>query len=63
MAICENFLREIWEHGVFWRGTSEQSGENFLRENSPIREGFLPQKFPVIQYFIGFRVVNMGIPF
>ena len=47
------FMREIWGRGVLWHGKSEQSAKVFLAKIyfSPIRESFLPRKFPAIRYF------------
>ena len=52
MAIRESFLHKIWGYGVLWSSTSEQSAKVFSTKTvfSSIREGFLPRKFPAIQY-------------
>ena len=51
VAICKSFLCKIWGHGILWRGTSKQLVKVFSVKSyfSPIRESFLPQKFPTIQ--------------
>ena len=45
-GVCESFLHKICEHGVFWRGKSEQSVKVFSTKIvfSPICESFFPLK-------------------
>ena len=47
---------ETWRWGVLWCGTSEQSANVFSTKLyfSPLRENFLPQKFPAIWYLLTF---------
>ena len=53
VAICVSFLCEIWRCGVLWYGKNEQSAKVLPRKLyfSPIRESFLPRKFPAIRYY------------
>ena len=55
-AYLRIFIGETWGQGVLWCGTREQSVKVFSAKLyfSPIRESFLPLKFPAIQYLLTF---------
>ena len=54
VAICESFLREIWDVAFFGAAKASNPRRFSWRKSdfSPICESFLPQKFPAIRYHV-----------
>ena len=60
VAICESFLREIWEHGIRWHGKSEQSAKVFSAKI--ICESFHYRVFVITAWKCGLYKVTQLTP-